>query len=236
VVAGAGGLEHDPLCALVEQHFAPPADAGLEISGLPPEFAPSVRHVEEDVQQLYVVLATRGVHDLHPDRYPLVVLNTLFGGGMSSRLFQSVREEAGLAYSVYSTLEFYRDCGSMTVQMGVSPERGREAVARVRDELGRIAAEGPTADEVESAKSHIRGSILLDHESVSSRMFHMAGEEILRGTYTPSEELVERVLRVTHDEVRSVAARYLPSPRWSLTALGPTPGGALGEKDWPVGT
>jgi predicted Zn-dependent peptidase len=194
-----------------------------------------VRHVEEDVQQLYVVLATRAVPDVHPDRYPLVVLNTLLGGGMSSRLFQSVREEAGLAYSVYSTLEFYRDCGSMTVQMGVTPERGREALARVRTELAQLAADGPTAEEVESARNHIRGSILLDHESVSSRMFHLAGEEILRGTYTTSEDLVERVLRVTHEDVRTVAARYLDPACWSLTALGPAPGGALGEADWAVG-
>ncbi|NOT34228.1 MAG: insulinase family protein [Candidatus Eisenbacteria bacterium] len=234
VISGAGGLDHDRLCALVEQHFAPPGGDALALSRVPPPFIPAARHAIEDVQQLYVVLSTRGVPDDHPDRDPLVVLNTLFGGGMSSRLFQSVREEAGLAYSVYSALEFHRDCGALGVHMGVSPARGREALARVRTELSKLAEAGPEFAEFEAAKSQIRGSILLDHESVSSRMFHLAGEEILRGRYTPTDELVERVLAVTFEQVRDVARRYLIPESWALTALGPATHGELGASDWPI--
>jgi predicted Zn-dependent peptidase len=119
--------------------------------------------------------------------------------------------------------------------MGVSPERGRVALARTRDELRKIATEGPDADEIESARGQIRGSILLDHESVSSRMFHLAGEEILRGTYTTTDELVERITQVTDDQVRDVARRYLEPGRWTLTALGPAPSGPLTEADWAGG-
>ena len=235
VVAAAGGLAHDQLAGLVEKHFAPPDGEPLPLCGPPPAFAPSVLHVERDLQQLYLSLGTRGVPDLHPDRYPLIVLNTLFGGGMSSRLFQSVREEAGLAYSVYSVQDFFRDCGMSSIHMGVSPGRGREALARTRDELLKLVESGPTEEEVEAAKSQIRGSVLMEHESVSSRMVHLAHEEIYRGTYTPPEELVKRVLAVTREQVADVARRYLAPKRFALVALGPAPGGVLGEEDWAVG-
>jgi predicted Zn-dependent peptidase len=235
VVAAAGGLEHERLAELVDRHFTPPDGEVLPLCGPPPPFRPSVRHVERpDLQQLYVSLATRGVPDLHPDRYPLVVLNTLLGGGMSSRLFQSVREEAGLAYSVYSGQDFYRDAGMISIHMGVSPERGREALERVRLELHKLMQEGPSEDEVEGAKSQIRGSVLMEHEGVSARMVHLAHEEIYRGRYTPPEELVTRVLAVTREQVAGLGRRYLEPTRFALSALGPAPGGPLAERDWPI--
>src|SRR6185369_11689471 len=176
-----------------------------------------VRHVERpDLQQLYVSLATRAVPDLHPDRYPLVVLTTLLGGGMSSRLFQSVREEAGLAYSVFAAQDFYRDAGMLSIHMGVSPERGREALARTRLELETLRDQGADAEEVEAAKQQIRGGVLMEHEGVSARMVHLAHEEIYRGTYTAPEEMVSRVLAVTRDQVADVARRYLEPARFTL--------------------
>jgi predicted Zn-dependent peptidase len=232
VVAATGGLEHEHVVELTAASLEPPAGEPMPLSEPPAGVTPRVVHEVQELQQLYLGLASRGVPDQHPDRYPLVVLNALFGAGMSSRLFQSVREEAGLAYSVYSALEFYRDAGSLLIHMGVSPERGREALARTRDELRKIAAEGPDGDEIESARGQIRGSILLDHESVSSRMFHLAGEEILRGTFTTTDELVERISQVSDDQVRDVARRYLEPGRWTLTALGPAPSGPLTEADW----
>ena len=234
VIAATGGLEHDHVVELVTAALQAPGGDLLPLSEAPQPARPRVAHDVQDVQQLYIGLATPGVPDQHPDRYPLVVLNTLFGGGMSSRLFQSVREEAGLAYSVYSALEFYRDAGSLLVVMGVSPERGREALTRTREELLKLATDGPADDEIVAARGQIRGSILLDHESVSSRMFHLAGEEILRGTFTTSEELALRIDRVTDEQVRDVARRYLDPARWTLSALGPAPGGPLGAGDWPT--
>jgi predicted Zn-dependent peptidase len=235
VVAGAGQLEHEQLAELVVRHFAPPLGEGLPLDGPPLSFQASVRHVvRPDLQQLYVSLATRGVPDAHPDRYPLVVLTTLLGGGMSSRLFQSVREEAGLAYSVFSAQDFFRDSGMISIQMGVSPERGREALDRIRLELEKLRDEGPGAEEVEDAKQQIRGGVLMEHEGVSARMVHLAHEEIYRGVFTPPEELVNRVLEVERDQVADVASRYLEPSRFAVTALGPASGGPITEADWPL--
>src|SRR5262245_8136292 len=236
VVAAAGGLEHEALAALVDRHFAPPDGELLPLDEGPPLFRPTVRHLERrDLQQLYISLATRAVSDLHPDRYPLLVLTTLLGGGMSSRLFQSVREEAGLAYSVFAAQDFYRDTGMLSSHMGVSPDRGREALARTRLELEKLRDEGADADEVEAAKQQIRGGVLMEHEGVSARMVHLAHEEIYRGSYTAPEELVSRVLAVTVEQVEDMARRYLEPSRSALTGLGPARDGLLlSERDWPL--
>ncbi|OGF16980.1 MAG: hypothetical protein A2W00_11125 [Candidatus Eisenbacteria bacterium RBG_16_71_46] len=235
LVAASGAIEHEGVAALVERHFTPPDGSSLPLSGGPPPYAPSVRHqVRGDLQQLYLALGTRGAPYPTAERYALVVLNILLGGGMSSRLFQSVREEAGLAYSVYSAADFHRDAGMLSIQLGVSPERGREALLRVRRELVALCEQGPTREEVDAARSQLRGSLLMGHESVSNRMYHLAHEEIYRTGYTSPEEQVERVLAVTYDEVAGLARRFLDPGGFAMAALGPAPGGPLDERDWEI--
>jgi len=235
VVSAAGGLEHETLIELVRQHERPPDGAPLPLSGPPPRFVPAVQHaVRDDLQQLYLSLGTRAVAYAAEERYPLVVLNALLGGGMSSRLFQSVREEAGLAYSIYSAPDFHRDAGMLSIHLGVSPERGREALERVRVELRRLRDEGPSDDEVATGRQQLYGSVVMGQESVSNRMSHLAQEEIYRGRYVAPEEQVERVMSVTHDDVMAMARRFLDPGRFALTALGPAPGGPLSETEWPL--
>ena len=232
VVTAAGGLEHERLEEMVNRHFRLEGGDPLPLDNPPPPFVPTVFHLERDLQQLHLSLGARGVPDGHDHRYPLTVLNILLGGGMSSRLFQSVREEAGLAYSVYSVQDVFRDCGMLSIHMAVSPERGREALARTRDELRKLVADGPDDEEVESAKSQYRGTVLMEHESVSSRMVHLAHEEIYRRSYTPPEELVRRVLAVTREQVAGMAAQYLRPEGFALVALGPKVDGGIREADW----
>jgi len=235
VIAGAGGLEHERLLELAAGHFVSPAGEARPLSELPPTFTPSVRHVvRDDLQQLYVSLATRAVPYRHPDREPLIVLNTLLGGGMSSRLFQSVREEAGLAYSVFSGLDFHRDSGLLSVHLGIAPERAREALALVRRELEQLAARGPEPDEVEATRSQLRGSILIGQESVTNRMYHLAHEELYSDGYTTPEEQVARIEAVTHDQVADVARRYLAPRGFALTVLGPVEGQTIDARDWQM--
>jgi len=236
VVAASGAIEHDRVAELVEAHFEPPADAPLPLSEPPPPFTATVRHeAREELQQLYLSLGTRGVAYADRMRYPLVVLHTLLGAGMSSRLFQSVREEAGLAYSVFSAVDFHRDAGQISIHLGVSPGRGREALARVRTELEKLVREGPAESEVEAARMQLKGGVLMGQESVSNRMYQIAHEEIYAGRYVPAEEQVARVLAVTRDEVAGAARQFLAPDRFALTALGPANGASLTAADWPTG-
>ena len=237
VVAATGALEHERVEELVERHFAPPDGEKLPLSGPPPSFMPSVRHESRPgIQQLYLSLGTRGLPYADERRYALVVLHTLLGGGMSSRLFQSVREEAGLAYSVYSAADFHRDAGMFSVHLGVSPDRGREALARVREELSALCQKGPTEEEVEAARGQIRGSLLMSQESVSSRMYQLAHDELYHGRYIPPEDQVARVLAVSREEVAESARAYTAPERFALTALGPATATPLTEADWPIET
>jgi len=237
VIVGAGGLEHEQLVDLVAGHFVSPSGESRPLSELPPKFTPTVRHVvRDDLQQLYVSLATRAVPYRHQDREPLIVLNTLLGGGMSSRLFQSVREEAGLAYSVFSGLDFHRDSGSLSVHLGVAPERGREALALVRRELEQLVSRGPEEAEVEATRSQLRGSILMGQESVTNRMYHLAHEELYSDRYTTPDEQVARIEAVTHEQVADVARRYLKPEQFAVSVLGPVQGEPMGPGDWEVST
>ncbi len=233
LIAGAGALDHDRLVERVAAEFSPPAGDPLPLSAPPPPFVPSTRHVvRDDLQQIYLSLGARGIAYGDGARYALVALNALLGGGMSSRLFQSVREEAGLAYSVYSVVDFHRDSGLVSIQLGVAPERGREALARVREELLRLRDEGPEDAEVEAAIAQLTGGVLMGQESVSNRMFHMAHEEIYEGRFTSPDEQVAKIAAVTPAQVRDAARRFLDPAAFALTALGPAPGGPLGEADW----
>lgn len=234
VIAAAGGLEHTHLVELASKWFTPPTGDPPALDVSPPSFRPSVRHVDHDVQQLYLSLATRSVPYGDPRRYALIVLETLLGGGMSSRLFQSIREEAGLAYSVYSSIDFLRDGGGLSIHMGVSPEKGRQALTLLREEILRLLAEGPSAEEITSTQQQLKGAVVMGQESVSSRMYHMARQELYTGRYTPPEQQVARFLAVTRDEVMEAANLYLRPERFVLTALGPEPDGSLTESDWPV--
>ncbi len=234
VVAAAGGLTPERLEELVSHCFTPPEGEAPEVDVAPRPFRPSLRHEHRDLQQLYVSLGTRAVPYTDPRRHALVVLETLLGGGMSSRLFQSIREQAGLAYSVFSSLDFLRDGGLMSIHMGVSPERAREALTRLRQELVRLVESGPTEAEVDATRMQLKGSVLIAQESTSGRMYHMARQELYTGGYTAPEEQVERILAVTRDDVAALAAEFLVPGRFALAALGATPGGAITEADWPL--
>ena len=234
LVSAVGPLEHERVAALVERHFAPPQGEPMPLSAAPPPFRPSVRHEVSDLQQLYISLGTRAVPYADAGNPVLSVLNTLLGGGMSSRLFQSVREEAGLAYSVYSVPDLYRDAGMLSIHMGVLPERGREALARTRDELERLRRDGPDEEEFVAAQRQLKGGVVMDNESISTRVIQLAHEEIYRGGYASLQEQIDRVLSVTREQVADAARHYLDPSRFALTALGPAPGGPLSEKDWAV--
>ncbi|MCE9628009.1 MAG: insulinase family protein, partial [Candidatus Eisenbacteria bacterium] len=234
VVVAAGGLEHAALVDQVARGFNLPTGDAPARDAVPGVHRPSVRHEEHDLQQVYLSLGARGVASGDAVRYALRVAETLLGGGMSSRLFQRIREDAGLAYFVSTTLDFLRDGGAIGIDLGVSPDKTRQALGLLREELVTLLRDGPGADEVEAAKMQLKGSVVMGQESVSSRMYHIARQELQLGHNSPVERQLDKIMAVTHEQVVEVLRSHLAPERFSLAVRGPFEGGAVSESDWPV--
>ncbi len=236
VIVAVGGLEHEALVEAVAKGFRLPAGSAPLRDLAPPLHVPSVRHEDSDLQQVYLSLGARGLSSSDPGRYALRVAETLLGGGMSSRLFQRIREDAGLAYFVSTSLDFLRDGGAVGIDLGVSPDKTRLALGLLREELELLLASGPATEEVEAAKMQLKGSIVMGQESVSSRMYHVARQELHLGHQTPTERQLERVMAVTRDEVVAALQELTAPGRFSLAVMGPLDGEAVSAADWPGGT
>jgi len=220
LVSVAGRFDWGRVVALVAEKFAD-APAGSPIRAI--EASPNGRgvvHQVKDLAQLYLCIGSAGLPHEHPDRYALVLLSTLLGGGMSSRLFQRVREQEGLAYSVYTYADSYRDAGLFCASMSVQPIHGRRAVQLTLDEFGRAAEERIPDAELASAKAQLKGNLLLGLESTTNQMTRLARSEIYTGRYVPADELIASVDRITAEDVRRVARELLSRDRLSLVALG----------------
>jgi len=235
VLSVAGSFDRDRLAGLAAARFAP-AGGDAPVLAPTPEAQPvGGVFVPRDVTQLYLALGRPALPQFDDRRYALAVLNALIGGGMSSRLFQSVRESAGLAYSIYSSVDFLRDTGMLTIFLGVRPERAAEALSRVAQELARFAHEGPSAEELESGRSQLKGSMILGQESVSNHMTHLAMDEIYYGRAWPLEAHLERVARVGADDVMALAREFLTPGGFTLAALGPEEFESPVRRAWPPG-
>jgi predicted Zn-dependent peptidase len=156
----------------------------------------------------------------HDDRYSSYVLNTLLGGSMSSRLFQNVREKRGLAYAVFSGLSAYRDAGSFTVYAGCSNKAVGEVVDLVVEELRGVTEVPVPAAELQRAKDHLKGSLMLSLENTASRMSHLARQEIYFDRQFGLDETLEGVEQVTPEDVQRVAADVFKPGSLSATVLG----------------
>jgi predicted Zn-dependent peptidase len=223
VVAAAGNLEHDEVVALVEQALARDDGARPVRAAWPGGPAPKPRAVlARDTEQAHAVLGVRALRTDDPDRYALAVLNQALGGGMSSRLFQEVRERRGLAYSVYSFRSSYEETGSLAIAAGTAPERLDELLEVVDAELARLVADGGVSDrELVAAKGHLQGSLALGLESSSSRMHRLGRSELTLGEVPELDELVAEVGRVEADDVTRVVERVFGPPERTLAIVGP---------------
>ena len=233
VVVAVGGLDHAQLVDEVARGFTLPAGSPPPRDRSPEPHRPSVRHEPVDLQQVYLSLGARGLPSGAPERHALRVAETLLGGGMSSRLFQRIREDAGLAYFVSTSLDFLRDGGAIGIDLGVSPDKTREALRLLREELDRVLEEGPSAEEVEAAKMQIKGSVLMGQESVSSRMYHVARQELQLGLQIPTEQQLEQLMAIGREEVAESLRRLVRPERFSLAVRGPAEGDPIGPGDWP---
>ena len=228
VVAAAGSLEHEQVVELTRAAF------GSALSGsaqpLPPRLlAPDaaeaaagtgVRLVSRGIEQANLVLGCGGLSRTDERRFALGVLNAALGGGMSSRLFQEVREKRGLAYSVYSFSSQHADSGIWGVYAGCLPAKADEVLSICRDEIAKVISGGLTDDELDRGKGQLRGSIVLGLEDPSSRMSRLGKSELVYPRLEPVDEILAAIDAVTHDDVREVAASVLAQPK-ALAVVGP---------------
>ncbi len=220
VVSAAGNLEHDRVRELVLDRFASlrtGAENGAEEA---PRVVPKVVIRNKELEQSHICLGSSSYPQNHEDRYSSYVLNTLLGGSMSSRLFQNVREKRGLAYAVFSGLSSYRDAGSFTVYAGCANEVVGEVIDLVVEELRGVKQAGVGEAELQRAKDHLKGSLMLSLENTASRMSHLARQEIYFERHFGLDETLEGVERVTTADVQRVAQDLFANGSLAATVLG----------------
>ena len=229
-ITAAGRLNHDALFDLVRREFE-----SLPLAPAPvPETAPEpIPHVQirrkESLEQVHLCLGTPAYPVGHERRYACYVLSTLLGGGMSSRLFQNIREKRGLAYSVFSELNLYHDSGCLLISAGASRETSTEVIRLTLQELRRFKAEPVSAEELRRAKDQLKGSLMLSLESTGSRMANLARQHLYFGRFFDLDEIIEAIEKVTAEELQSIAGEFFQTPRLALTALGNLDGEKFGD-------
>jgi predicted Zn-dependent peptidase len=236
VVAAAGNVRHEDVLSLLATRMEtgralPEGDDStwnLRRGGHPP--APSGKRLvrRRKTEQAHICLGTNGLARTDPDRFAFLVVNTALGGGMSSRLFQEIRERRGLAYSVYSYHSQYTEAGLFTAYAGTTPARAEQVIGLLRRELDDVASGNLTEDEFERARGHVKGSLVLGLEDPGGRMSRLGKSEIAHGEILSVSQTLARIERVTLGDARRVAERVLSQPM-TLTVLGPFPSGAFKE-------
>jgi predicted Zn-dependent peptidase len=221
VFSAAGNLDHDQFTEDVASKFSALAGGGeLQELSAP---APSARILLRDkksLEQVQICLGVPAPPITDDNRYATLILNTVLGGGMSSRLFQTIREDRGMAYSVYSDLSPYRDTGTLCVFAGTSREKALEVVKLILAEFRKLKENTLSEEELTRAKDQLKGNILLGLESSSARMANLARQEMYFHQFFSIDEIIARVEDVTADQVQAMAQRLFDSERIAVTLLG----------------
>jgi predicted Zn-dependent peptidase len=226
VVSAAGNLDHEEVVRLVQAAFegsrAEPgrAPSAPRIGGPPSAPHTGVRSIDRQTEQANLILGTVGINRTDERRFALGVLNAALGGGMSSRLFQEIRERRGLAYSVYSYNSQYADTGMFGVYAGCMPGKIDEVLAICRDEVAKVAEHGITEAELERGKGQLRGSFVLGLEDTGSRMSRIGKSELVYDSLLSVDDILGRIEAVTLDDVREIGAEVLGRPM-TLSVIGP---------------
>jgi predicted Zn-dependent peptidase len=224
IVAASGNVEHEALLDTLERTGWTARAGGDEarlIVPTPMAEQPRRQHVSRDGAQTHIVVGSPTVRHGDPRRHAVVLLSALLGGGMSSRLFQRVREELGLAYAVYTFQSFHADVGMHGVYVGTGPETARQALDAINAELAIVAEQGLPAEELAMGKSQLKGQVTLSLESVTSRMYRCAGVELYGEPYRTLDEMLALIDSVTSDQIAEVAREFFAPERQTVVSLGP---------------
>ncbi|HOK44524.1 MAG TPA: pitrilysin family protein [Bryobacteraceae bacterium] len=221
LVTAAGNLTHERLVELVSELFdGVPASAEVPSDPVPATHARIAVRKKKSLEQTHLCLGVPSYPFPHSDRFACYVLNTVLGGGMSSRLFQNIRERRGLAYAVFSELNPYRDTGCLSVYAGTSAESAGRVVQLILSEFTRLKQERVDEEELRRAKDYLKGSLMLGLESTTSRMANLARQEMYFGRFFSLDELVASIDRVSADDVQRLAQRFFDPSQVALTVLG----------------
>lgn len=220
VISCAGTFSPDRMVGILGKRFGGLRRGSEPKKGSPPDFRKDVKVFTKDLSEAHICIGVPGLSQVSEERYVFFLLNTILGAGVSSRLFQEIRERRGLAYSVYSFTSSYIDTGLWGVYAGVSRKKIAEAAEVIVGEMLTLA-ETLTDNELERAKKHLKGNLILGLESTSSRMHNIARQEINFGRYISTEEIIRSVEQVTMAQVKDLANRLIRKDSFSLTAYGP---------------
>jgi predicted Zn-dependent peptidase len=222
VVAAAGNLDHDQIVELAKRHIEPPASSG-DGSGLePPEVdGAQVAFQQKDTEQFHIAFGAPGIDRSDDRRYALTILDAVFGGSSSSRLFREIREKRGLAYAVGSYTQQYVDSGLIGLYVGTREDNVEEACGIIGRELGSIHSDGITDEELIRAKEHVKGRMVLSSESTAARMGRIGKAVLFDTPLLTIDELIERIDAVTGDEVADLARDLYDPATLSAAAIAP---------------
>ncbi len=222
VLAVAGNVDHDRLVELVKRYFGEQEWGGRQDRHqVLPEVSPKAAVYKRATEQAHLVMGTLGLPRRHPDRFALAVLDNILGGGMSSRLFQKIREEKALAYSVFSYHSMFIETGLVAVYAGTSPENVDDVIALIGLEIEQLLAHGITVEELARSKGHIKGNLVLGLEDSGGRMTRIGKSELVQGEILSLDELIERIDDVNREKVKDLAEEIFTGNPLVLTVIGP---------------
>ena len=223
VVAAAGHLEHARIAELAGRHLAPSTErAEAQTNGTGPDGAARIRFKQKETEQYHVCLGGPGIHRDDERRFALGVLDAIFGGSTSSRLFQEVREKRGLAYAVGSYTEQYTECGMVAMYVGTREDNVAEACEIIGRELASLRADGISGEELGRAKEHVKGRMVLGLEATAARMSRIARSELHAVPLLSLDEMLARVDAVTEQDLAELARELYDPGRLSAACIGPS--------------
>ncbi|MGA3240734.1 MAG: pitrilysin family protein [Bryobacteraceae bacterium] len=232
LITAAGNLSHERMVALVREHFedvAPGEPLGAD--PVPGTHARIALRNKKALEQVHMCLGVPSYPLPHEERFACYVMNTLLGGGMSSRLFQNIRERQGLAYAVFSELNPYRDTGCLSIYAGTSIESAPKVVQSILKEFRQLKEQAVNDEELRRAKDHLKGSLMLSLESTGSRMSNLARQEMYFSRFFTLDELVESIELVTAADVQRIAQTFFDPKQIALTVLGNLENFKIGRED-----
>jgi predicted Zn-dependent peptidase len=223
VISAAGNIRHEELISLMEHAFSHMSSDWLSPTETPVSHAGSrLNQCERDLEQTLLCMGTNGLSLDHPDRFALYLLNTILGGGMSSRLFQEVREKRGLAYSIYSYVISHADCGALVIHAGTEQKQCRDVIEIALQQMGQLKQEPVPRDELDAAREQIKGSLLMSLESSDNLMTRLAKNEIYLRRNQGVEEILAAFDAVTGDDIQRLGNQLFDGSCLHLEVMGKT--------------